>query len=100
MLFAAKDFAGAVAAYSEAIALDPDNKILHSNRSGAYISNLEPSKALWDAQKCVALADGWPKSHSRLGAAQHALGRYVDAQARPLLPRWNSPLSREKKSLL
>lgn len=33
------------------------------------------SKALRDAERCVALAPTWPKSYSRLGAAQHALGR-------------------------
>jgi tetratricopeptide (TPR) repeat protein len=39
------------------------------------------SKALRDAEQCVALAPSWPKSFSRLGAAQQALGRFDAAIA-------------------
>ncbi|KAH8064078.1 hypothetical protein JL721_8483 [Aureococcus anophagefferens] len=61
-LFKAGDYAGAVGAYSEAIALDPANH------------------AFKDAEQCVALKPDWPKSYSRRGAAEHALGRFVAAQ--------------------
>ena len=80
-LFKAGDYAGAVGAYSEAIALDPANHVLYSNRSGAYLAlGGAISKAFKDAEQCVALKPDWPKSYSRRGAAEHALGRFVAAQ--------------------
>lgn len=37
------------------------------------------SKALVDAEKCLALAPSWSKSYARLGAAQHGLKRFTAA---------------------
>lgn len=51
-----------------------------SNRSAAYLKLGDAkSKALKDAERCMELAPEWPKSFSRLGAAQHALGRFDGA---------------------
>ena len=80
--FKAGDFAGAVGAYSEAIALDPSNHVLYSNRSGTYLAmGGAISKAFKDAERCVELKGDWPKGYSRRGAAESALGRFVAAQA-------------------
>ncbi|KAH8058778.1 hypothetical protein JL720_13967 [Aureococcus anophagefferens] len=54
-LFKAGDYAGAVGAYSEAIALDPANHVLYSNRSGAYLAlGGAISKAFKDAEQCTS----------------------------------------------
>ncbi|KAJ8604520.1 hypothetical protein CTAYLR_000940 [Chrysophaeum taylorii] len=83
--FKAKEYAEAIAAYTEAIDLEasPEMHVLYSNRSGAYLAaeNSSISKALKDAEKCVELAPEWAKGYGRLGAAQHALGRFAEAQA-------------------
>jgi len=81
--FKAKDFGGAIRSYSEAIALEPetDLHVLYSNRSAAYLALGDAkSKAFKDAERCVALAPTWAKGYSRLGAAEHALGRFAKAQ--------------------
>lgn len=65
--------------YTQAIDLDPDNHVYYSNRSAAYLKADSKSKALWDAEKCVALKADWPKGYSRLGAAQQSLRRFDEA---------------------
>lgn len=55
-------------------------KVYFSNRSAAYLKLGDAkSKALKDAERCMELAPEWSKSFSRLGAAQHALGRFEGA---------------------
>lgn len=57
--------------------LAPPPKVYFSNRSAAYLKLGDAkSKALKDAERCMELAPEWSKSFSRLGAAQHALGRF------------------------
>ncbi|CAM9643839.1 unnamed protein product, partial [Hapterophycus canaliculatus] len=54
-----------------------NSKVYFSNRSAAYLKLGDAkSKALKDAEKCMELAPEWSKSFSRLGSAQHALGRF------------------------
>ncbi|CBJ26302.1 Heat shock protein 40 like protein [Ectocarpus siliculosus] len=70
----------AIEGYTRAIDIDPDNKVYFSNRSAAYLKLGDAkSKALKDAERCMELAPEWSKSFSRLGAAQHALGRFDGA---------------------
>lgn len=71
----------------QAIEVDPDNHIYYSNRSAAYMKADSISKALKDAEKCVSLAPQWAKGYSRLGAAQHGLGR-LDAAVDTLKKGW------------
>ena len=56
--------------------MDPDNHVVYSNRSAAYMKADSISKALRDAEKCVELAPNWSKAYSRLGAAQQGLKRF------------------------
>lgn len=90
--------------YSQGVDLDPDNHILFSNRSAAYLKINERGKvrrqdakgyvnqfvacdissavvvqALKDAEKLMEMQPEWPKSFSRKAAAQHALTRYEAA---------------------
>lgn len=46
----AKDFPGALEAYTEAIELDGSDAVFRSNRSAVYMSLGEPEKALLDAE--------------------------------------------------
>jgi stress-induced-phosphoprotein 1 len=77
--FQAGDNDLAIELYSKGIEMDPDNEIIYSNRSAAYMKADFKSKALYDAEKCVQLAPQWAKAHSRLGAAQQALKRFDNA---------------------
>ncbi|KAI5298280.1 ubiquitin-protein transferase activating protein, partial [Ascosphaera pollenicola] len=77
--FAAKDFQTAVEKFTEAIALDPTNHVLYSNRSGAYASLRDFQKALEDAEKVTEIKADWPKGWGRKGAALHGLGDLLGA---------------------
>jgi stress-induced-phosphoprotein 1 len=49
--FTAKDYDQAIALFSQAIEIDPDNAVLYSNRSGARAGKKEWQAALDDAEK-------------------------------------------------
>lgn len=55
------DFHTAIALYNEALAVDPQNCILYSNRSAAYMKTQQYHKALDDAVKARLLNPKWPK---------------------------------------
>ena len=66
--FKAGEFALAVEAYGEALALE-DTPVLRSNRSAALLAIGEHEAALVDAEAALALQPGWSKAHWRRGAA-------------------------------
>ena len=70
----------AIAAYTEAIKLDPSDHVFYSNRSAAYLSKGDADKAFEDGCKCVQINPSWPKGYSRKGAALHELRKYDDAK--------------------
>lgn len=78
--FRLQNFPSAIVHYTTALALDPEHHILLSNRSAAYLSNGEKSRALADARKCTKVKPDWAKGHSRLAAAMMSLGRFSEAQ--------------------
>ena len=55
------DFETAVSLYGEAMALDPGNHILFSNRSAALVKLGHFARALQDASRAVELNSKWPK---------------------------------------
>lgn len=78
-LFAEKKFTESIEKFSQAIELDPTNHVLYSNRSGAYASLKDWSKALDDATKVTEIKPDWAKGWGRKGTALHGegdLGRF------------------------
>lgn len=71
----------AVRQYTGAIALDPSNHVLYSNRSAAYAKMGNYAQALEDANKTVSLNPTWSKGYSRKGSALAYLGRCDEAIA-------------------
>lgn len=59
--FQSGDFLLAVEHFSKAIGFNPTDKVLYSNRSGAYASLKKFEEALKDAEKCVELDPTWAK---------------------------------------
>lgn len=74
--FQAGDIDSAINFFNQSLDIDPDNHIVFSNRSAAYLKAGQKSKALYDAEKCVELSPNWSKGYSRLGAAQQSLKRF------------------------
>jgi len=55
------DYEQAIEHYTQAIALDPNNHVLFSNRSAAYAKQGKYQNALEDAEKTVSIKPDWPK---------------------------------------
>ncbi|KAJ7283366.1 activator of Hsp70 and Hsp90 chaperone [Mycena rebaudengoi] len=77
--FAAKDYDKAIDLFSQAIAIDPKNHVLYSNRSAAHAGKREWDDALKDADQCVVVNPTWSKGYARKGAALHGARRYDEA---------------------
>ncbi|XP_002001794.2 stress-induced-phosphoprotein 1 [Drosophila mojavensis] len=75
----AEKFDDAIAAYTEAIALDANNHVLYSNRSAAFAKAGKFKEALEDAEKTISLNPTWPKGYSRKGVAAAGLRDYMKA---------------------
>ncbi|KAL4617225.1 tetratricopeptide repeat protein 28-like [Arapaima gigas] len=88
------DFAAAVRLYSDALQADPQNCILYSNRSAAFLKLGQSQAALDDAIKAHLLNPKWPKAYFRQGVALQYLGRHADA-----LAAFASGLAQDPKSL-
>nr|XP_046230386.1 tetratricopeptide repeat protein 28 isoform X2 [Scatophagus argus] len=88
------DYTLAVRLYSEALTADPQNCILYSNRSAAYLRLGQYSTALDDAIKARLINPKWPKAYFRQGVALQYLGRHADA-----LAAFASGLAQDPKSL-
>jgi hypothetical protein len=79
--FKAKQYPEAVTHFTAAIAADPKNHVLYSNRSAAHAAAEEYKSALLDANKCIDLKPDWAKGHSRRGAAYVGLKNWRAAIA-------------------
>jgi len=77
--FGKGEWAEAVAAYTEAISLQPLDETYYSNRSACYLKLDKNQEALDDAVICRYLKPAWMKGCFRLATARLALGRYEDA---------------------
>eukprot|EP00029_Vermamoeba_vermiformis_P007801 TRINITY_DN3475_c0_g1_i1.p1 TRINITY_DN3475_c0_g1~~TRINITY_DN3475_c0_g1_i1.p1 ORF type:complete len:452 (-),score=92.98 TRINITY_DN3475_c0_g1_i1:105-1460(-) len=77
--FQSGNYEEAIQHFSAAIALDPTNHILYSNRSGSYASLKNYIKALEDADRTIQLNPNWAKAYSRKGTALFYMERYDEA---------------------
>jgi tetratricopeptide (TPR) repeat protein len=76
-------FSAAIKCYTSAIERDPQNEVLHSNRSASYLQSVllaGPSLALKDAEKAIALKPGWFKAYLRKGDALFAMKKFEQAR--------------------
>jgi len=78
--FSAGNFEQAVEAFDAAIAVDPTNHILYSNKAAALTSLNKFEEALESAEKCIELQPGFVKGYSRKGGALFGLKRYEGAE--------------------
>lgn len=79
-LFKAKDYAGAIAQFTEAISYVPKPEY-YSNRSAAYLKVPDLPKALADAEQCIAVNPEFVKGYVRKGAALLLMKEYAKAVA-------------------
>jgi len=77
--FTAGKFDQALALYTEAIELAPDNHVLYSNRAATYQQMKHLDKALKDAEKCIELKKEFTKGHFRRGLILLDLGKKEEA---------------------
>ena len=61
--FASKDYTKAVEHCSYAIDENPQDHTLYSNRSASYYNLNNGSRALEDADKCIAIKGDWDRGH-------------------------------------
>ncbi|KAI0160969.1 hypothetical protein GGR52DRAFT_576379 [Hypoxylon sp. FL1284] len=71
---AAKDYAGAIELYTQALALHPAHAVYLSNRAAAHSAARDHASARADAERAVAADPSYTKAWSRLGLARFALG--------------------------
>jgi stress-induced-phosphoprotein 1 len=59
--------------FTQAIAIEPENHILYSNRSAVHSAQGEYQKALEDAEKSISIKPDWSKGQLRKGAAYRGM---------------------------
>ena len=74
-----KKYKEALECYSQAIALDPNDHILYSNRSLMHLNLSEFQPALEDAEKAISLKADYSKGYLRKGKALQGLGKEDEA---------------------
>eukprot|EP01065_Artemidia_motanka_P052355 TRINITY_DN9434_c0_g1_i1.p2 TRINITY_DN9434_c0_g1~~TRINITY_DN9434_c0_g1_i1.p2 ORF type:complete len:276 (+),score=139.80 TRINITY_DN9434_c0_g1_i1:51-830(+) len=79
--FAAGEYVKGTRFYSLAIAYDPTNHVLFSNRSACSFNRKKYVMALADATQCIRLKADWPKGYFRKGKCLHAAGDLDAAKA-------------------
>jgi heat shock protein 1/8 len=77
--FKAKDYKGAVAVFTKAIAEDGKDHTLFANRSAANLKIHEVAAAVQDGLTATKLKPDWPKGYARTGAAQFAANDFATA---------------------
>ena len=74
-----KELDKAVECYSSAAELQPENHVIWSNRSAAFLMKGELSPALSDAERCISLAPKWAKGYHRKATILRLSGLHSEA---------------------
>lgn len=74
------DYENALKCYNTAIALNPENPLLYSNRSLVWLKKNQFEKAISDCNKALILKSDHLKANQRRGKAYFELGNYEKAQ--------------------
>lgn len=75
------NFEKAIQCYTDAIALDPSNHILYSNRSNIYSQKKDFQHALEDGEKCIELKPDFGKGYVRKADALSGMNKLSEAIA-------------------
>ena len=92
--FQAKNYDKAIDLFSQAIALDPNNFVLYSNRSAAKAGKRQYGAALEDAEQVCAMHSGRKDQLlTRMSAVYQDQPRMVEGlRAEGCSPSWIAPL--------
>ncbi|KAK9829175.1 hypothetical protein WJX72_004328 [[Myrmecia] bisecta] len=71
----------AAAAYTKGLKDDSQNAVLYSNRSASLLKLNKVTKALADAEQCIACRPDWEKGYFRKACVLEAMDRLEEAQA-------------------
>nr|XP_056714474.1 E3 ubiquitin-protein ligase TTC3 [Euleptes europaea] len=77
--FAEENFEIAIASYTKAIELWPENHLLYGNRALCFLRTGQYKKALGDGKRSIILKPSWPKGHYRYCDALSLLGEHRKA---------------------
>lgn len=69
----------AVQAYSDALTLDPENKMALRLRAGRYLTTMQSEQAIADFERCISLGAEKLDCFYRIGLAHYYAGRYEQA---------------------
>lgn len=78
-LYKAKNYRGAIDAYSKAIILDSENATLYTNRAASHLMLLQNKEASEDCTKAIALDNTNFKAYFRKATALKGLGKLDEA---------------------
>ena len=78
-LFKAQKYPEAVEQYTEAIARNPDDHRVYSNRAACYTKLAAFNEALKDAEKCIEIAPEFAKGYTRKGHVEFFTKQYDKA---------------------
>ena len=77
--FQAKDYAGAINFYGQALAENPADHTILGNRSAAFYQLKQYDNAMADANQCIALQPDWSKGYQRKAMTLQATGKLDEA---------------------
>ena len=98
-LFKAQKYPEAVEQYTEAIARNPDDHRVYSNRAACYTKLAAFNEALKDADKCIEIAPDFAKGYTRKGHVEFFTKQYDKALETYQAGLSNDPRTRSSRTV-